>query len=66
MFANFVPVGNRDLCVCDFATLLEVCESAISHQSRTLRSLSLVSYEKRGKKGYYLLFNHQALELSLF
>ena len=56
-------LAKRDLCVCDLATVLEMSESAVSHQLRTLRSLRLVSYSKRGRKVYYRLLDHHVLEL---
>ena len=56
-------LAKRDLCVCDLATLLEMSESAVSHQLRTLRSLRLVSYTKRGRKVYYRLLDRHVLEL---
>lgn len=56
-------LAQRDLCVCDLASVLEMSESAVSHQLRTLRSLRLVSYNKRGRKVYYRLLDHHVLEL---
>ena len=56
-------LAEQDLCVCDLATLLEMSESAVSHQLRTLRSLRLVSYKKRGRKVYYRLLDRHVLEL---
>lgn len=56
-------LAKQDLCVCDLATLLKMSESAVSHQLRTLRSLRLVSYQKRGRKVYYRLLDHHVLEL---
>ncbi len=56
-------LAKKDLCVCDLATLLEMSESAVSHQLRTLRSLRLVSYTKQGRKVYYRLQDHHVLEL---
>jgi ArsR family transcriptional regulator, lead/cadmium/zinc/bismuth-responsive transcriptional repressor len=54
---------QRDLCVCDLASLLSMSESAVSHQLRTLRSLRLVDYDKRGRKVFYRLLDHHVLEL---
>ena len=56
-------LAKQDLCVCDLADLLEMSESAVSHQLRTLRSLRLVSYNKCGRKVYYRLLDHHVLEL---
>lgn len=49
----------RELCVCDIASLLEISQSAISHQLRILRNAKIVKYRKEGKRVYYsLLDNH--------
>ncbi|MEM8676671.1 MAG: metalloregulator ArsR/SmtB family transcription factor [Cyanobacteria bacterium P01_G01_bin.67] len=56
-------LAKRDLCVCDLASLLEMSESAVSHQLRTLRSLRLVNYTKQGRKVYYRLLDHHVLDL---
>ncbi|MBM7867781.1 metalloregulator ArsR/SmtB family transcription factor [Heliobacterium gestii] len=44
-----------ELCVCDLASLLEISQSAVSHQLRLLRGLRLVKYRKDGKMVYYSL-----------
>ncbi len=52
-------LAQQELCVCDLAAFLEMSESAVSHQLRTLRAMRLVSYQKRGRKVFYrLLDNH--------
>ena len=56
-------LAKQDLCVCDLAQILSMSESAVSHQLRTLRSLRLVSYHKRGRRVYYRLLDHHVLEL---
>ena len=56
-------LAKGDLCVCDLASLLEMSESAVSHQLRTLRALRLVCYTKRGRKVYYRLLDHHVLDL---
>ena len=56
-------LAKKDLCVCDLASILEMSESAVSHQLRTLRSLRLVSYTKQGRKVYYRLLDNHVLEL---
>ena len=56
-------LAQQELCVCDLADILEMSESAVSHQLRTLRSLRLVSYKKQGRKVYYRLLDHRVLEL---
>jgi len=46
---------HTELCVDDLATLLEMSQSAISHQLRLLRHLHLVQYRKVGKHSFYRL-----------
>ncbi|GAB4243859.1 MAG: metalloregulator ArsR/SmtB family transcription factor [Stanieria sp.] len=56
-------LAKQKLCVCDLAAILEMSESAVSHQLRTLRSLRLVNYQKQGRKVYYDLQDHHVLDL---
>ncbi|HHP7230919.1 MAG TPA: ArsR/SmtB family transcription factor [Xenococcaceae cyanobacterium] len=56
-------LARQELCVCDLAATLEMSESAVSHQLRTLRTMRLVSYQKRGRKVFYRLLDHHVLEL---
>lgn len=44
-----------EMCVCDIASLLEMTQSAISHQLRVLKQGRLVKYRKAGKVVYYSL-----------
>lgn len=44
-----------EMCVCDIAALLEMTQSAISHQLRVLKQSRLVKYRKEGKIVYYSL-----------
>ncbi|MEW6595818.1 MAG: metalloregulator ArsR/SmtB family transcription factor [Thermodesulfobacteriota bacterium] len=44
-----------EMCVCDLAALLEVSESAVSHQLRLLRTLRLVRNRREGVVLYYRL-----------
>ena len=46
---------KEELCVCDIASLLNVTDSAISHQLRLLKNLRLVKYRRNGKMAYYTL-----------
>ena len=45
----------EELCVCDLSALLEVSQSAVSHQLRLLRAARLVRFRKDGKIVYYAL-----------
>ncbi|NLB77393.1 MAG: winged helix-turn-helix transcriptional regulator [Clostridiaceae bacterium] len=46
---------ESEMCVCDIAYLLNMTQSAISHQLRVLKSSRLVRYRKSGKSVYYSL-----------
>ncbi|ERT07850.1 hypothetical protein M595_2183 [Lyngbya aestuarii BL J] len=56
-------LARQEQCVCDLAEILEMSESAVSHQLRSLRALRLVSYRKQGRKVYYRLLDHHVLDL---
>jgi ArsR family transcriptional regulator len=44
-----------EMCVCDIATLLNMSQSAISHQLRILKQSGLVKYRRDGKTIFYSL-----------
>lgn len=44
-----------ELCVCDIACLLDMTQSAVSHQLSVLRSNRLIKYRRDGKNIYYSL-----------
>ncbi|HOM02565.1 MAG TPA: metalloregulator ArsR/SmtB family transcription factor [Acetivibrio sp.] len=44
-----------EMCVCDIATLINMTQSAVSHQLRVLKQARLVKYRKEGKVVYYSL-----------
>jgi transcriptional regulator, arsR family len=46
---------DSELCVCDIANELNMSQSAISHQLRTLKTAKLVKNRKEGKIVYYSL-----------
>ncbi|KNF09810.1 transcriptional regulator, ArsR family [Gottschalkia purinilytica] len=56
-------LSKRHLCVCDIASLLDMNQSAISHQLRVLRNLRLVKYRKEGKSAIYSLDDDHVLGL---
>ena len=43
------------MCVCDIAQLLNMTQSAISHQLRSLKQSKLVKYRREGKTVFYSL-----------
>lgn len=44
-----------EMCVCDIAVLLNMTQSAISHQLRVLKQANLVKYRREGKIVFYSL-----------
>lgn len=44
-----------EMCVCDLAQLLQMTQSAISHQLRTLKQMDLVRNRRDGKTVFYSL-----------
>jgi DNA-binding transcriptional ArsR family regulator len=48
-------LSQSELCVCDLSTLLDVSESAISHQLRLLRTMRIVGPRRSGRHVFYAL-----------
>lgn len=46
---------QSELCVCDLSAILDMSQSAISHQLRVLRTTKVVKHRKDGKNVYYSL-----------
>jgi DNA-binding transcriptional ArsR family regulator len=58
-----MALKNGEMCVCDLAAMLGVSESAVSHQIRRMKDLSLVRGRREGQILYYSLDNHQIVDL---
>ncbi len=56
-------LAKNECCVCDLAELLELSQSATSHQLRVLRSKQLVKYRREGKMVYYSLDDDHVMAL---
>lgn len=48
-------LSQSEMCVCDIATLLQMGQSAISHQLRILKQMRLVNFRREGKTVFYSL-----------
>lgn len=48
-------LSKKVLCVNEIALLLNISQSAVSHQLRVLRNMALVQYRRDGKIAYYSL-----------
>ena len=46
---------EAEMCVCDIAEVLNMTQSAISHQLRVLKQAKLVKFRKEGKTVFYCL-----------
>jgi DNA-binding transcriptional ArsR family regulator len=50
-----MALRREEMCVCDLAALSGISESAVSHQLRRLKDLSLVKTRREGPVVYYAL-----------
>lgn len=58
-------LSEQEMCVCDIAEVLDMTQSAISHQLRVLKQMALVKFRREGKTVYYSLAdNHVATMLA--
>ncbi|MBD2295309.1 helix-turn-helix transcriptional regulator [Anabaena sphaerica FACHB-251] len=56
-------LAKKEFCVSDLAALLDMSESAVSHQLRNLRAMRLVSYRKQGRNVFYRLHDSHIFHL---
>lgn len=56
-------LSKKELCVCDLAAVLDMTQSAISHQLRLMRARNSVKFRKEGKMAYYSLADEHVLKL---
>ena len=52
-----------ELCVCDIASLVNISESAVSHQLRLLRGMRLVRPRRSGRQVFYSLDDQHIVHL---
>jgi DNA-binding transcriptional ArsR family regulator len=60
-----MALEQGEMCVCDLAAFLEISESAVSHQLRMLRQMSLVANRREGPVLYYRLTDAHVSQLVL-
>lgn len=58
-----IALKNAEMCVCDLAAFTCVSESAVSHQLRRMKDLSLVKSRRDGQIIYYTLTDEHVSEL---
>ena len=56
-------LARNELCVHEIASLLEISQSALSHQLKILRQQKLVKPRKEGKHVYYSLSDEYIIEI---
>ncbi len=54
---------ESELCVCDLAEVLDMTQSAVSHQLRTLRAGKLVKFRREGKTVFYSLADDHVFQI---
>jgi ArsR family transcriptional regulator len=54
---------DAELCVGDLAAALEISQSAVSHQLRTLRDMRLVRRRREGRQIFYTLDDEHVADL---
>ena len=54
---------ESEMCVCDIAELLNMTQSAISHQLRVLKTAKLVKNRKAGKVVFYSLADEHVMRI---
>lgn len=54
---------ESEMCVCDIAALLNMTQSAVSHQLRTLKNARLVKFKRQGKVVYYSLDDEHIMRI---
>jgi DNA-binding transcriptional ArsR family regulator len=54
---------QTEMCVCDLAAVLEMSQSAVSHQLRYLKNLRIVKRRKVGRMVYYSIDDEHILRL---
>jgi DNA-binding transcriptional ArsR family regulator len=56
-------LSHGERCVCDLSALVNLSESAVSHQLRLLRAARLVRVRRSGRLAYYSLDDHHVVGL---
>ena len=54
---------EHEMCVCDLAQLLNMTQSAISHQLRILKQSRLVKFRREGKTIFYSLLDEHVCSI---
>ena len=58
-----MALGEKELCVHELASLLDMTHSAVSHQLQMLRKLRIVRYTKSGRHVFYKLDDEHVADM---
>ncbi|MBZ9570978.1 metalloregulator ArsR/SmtB family transcription factor [Methanobrevibacter sp. TMH8] len=56
-------LSYQEFCVCELSLLLDMSQSAISHQLRLLRNKNIVKFRKENKQIFYSLQNEEIISM---
>jgi ArsR family transcriptional regulator len=56
-------LSYHEFCVCELSLLLDMSQSAISHQLRLLRNNNIVKFRKESKQIFYSLQNKEIISM---
>jgi len=56
-------LSYQEFCVCELSLLLDMSQSAISHQLRLLRNRNIVKFRKENKQIFYSLQNKEIMSI---
>lgn len=56
-------LSYQEFCVCELSLLLDMSQSAISHQLRLLRNNDIVKFRKENKQIFYSLQNNEIISI---
>lgn len=62
-FKLLLLLRQGEVCVHQLVEIMEMSQSAVSHQLRVLRAARLVSYKKRGRHVFYRLADDHVREM---
>lgn len=58
-----MALESGELCVCDIAAVMDMSQSAISHQLRVLKQSNIVKTRRQGKVMYYSISDDHVKEI---
>ena len=58
-----MALESGELCVCDIAAVMDMSQSAISHQLRVLKQSNIVKTSRQGKVVYYSISDDHVKEI---